>query len=77
MCDHCTRHRPSIGLRLYPVYQCVDDAGDVRYSAVCRDVAHQKAVALGCSVRVEPRQDESELSAQCKAEIDAIYAEGV
>lgn len=77
MCDHCQRYAPESGVRLYPIYQVVSADGEVLYSAVCRSVARDKAAALGCDLRLEPRQDDSTLPAAERAKIEAIYGEGV
>jgi hypothetical protein len=62
--------------RSYPVYEAVDANGNCTYRATSFGIANAK-VPMGGTIRLEARQDESNLSESTRALYDAIYEAGV
>jgi len=61
---------------LYPLYIVSDAAGRDYVRCINLGMARDYVARRGGSIRLEPRQDETRLSAERRLEIDAIYAAG-
>ncbi len=66
------RFQQKFGVRAYPCYNVFNAAGKVVYRAVDYNIA-RRHIPAGGTMALEPRQDETILSAAERAAIDDIY----